>query len=71
MKVKIGEIESRDGRSSLPFELEDGEYSARGRLDLTALYYLMTNASTTKSGRAKRGPVTITRARRGVTSGAR
>lgn len=66
MKLLGTQIKNRNGRSFLEADLVDDGYEAHMALDLTTVYFMVTNASSTKGRRAKRGPLTITRARYGL-----
>lgn len=60
------QTKARNGRSYLEADVAEDGYTAHIAIDLTAVFYLMSNASTTKQGRTKRGPLTITRARKAI-----
>lgn len=64
MELRAVTTKARNGRSYLEADVTEDGYQAHIALDLTAVYYLITNASSTKQGRTKRGPLSITRARK-------
>lgn len=68
MKLQAIQITARNGRSYLEADLSDDGYESHIALDLTTVYFLTQNASTTKGRRTSRGPLTITRARRMLTA---
>lgn len=66
MNLRDVQIKNRNGRSYLEAEASDDGYEGHLALDLTAVYFLIHNASQTKGRRATRGPLTITRARKAL-----